>query len=176
YVQSIHPARLHPSTDAISTIDCEQDFRELCSKALGVTRFTDILMQCSVDPHALQAFAQRARGVVGYESASPLKECDLMDELLLAMASAYRIGLLDLAGEEKLRVLMVAEMMVRRTWSGLPQTPTSQGIVNTLVAQGPIHRLLACGDQPFKFGVMTNKSFSFQDAELTFAAFISTSL
>jgi hypothetical protein len=49
-----------------------------------------------------------------------------------------------------------------------------QGICNTAATFRPIQALLADGDERFDFGRITKKTFSFSDAELTFAAFIAT--
>jgi hypothetical protein len=139
---------------------------------LGVSRFTDVLTNFSADAPALQAFTERARCILGYNSSKRAPEPDALDGFLLAFASVYRIGVLDLTGEEILRALAVAEIMTRRVWSGLPQEPTLQGVANTLTALKPIQILLAHGDERFDFGKVTKKTFSFRDAELTFAAFI----
>ena len=173
YVKTaVQPARLHSSTTEIEVIEREKAFRDLCSQALGMSRFTDTLMSASADPQGLAAFVQRARRILGYESAPRSLERDIFDDLLLACAAPYRIGFLDLAAEEILRVLAIAETIVRRAWFGATQIPTFQGLANTVASFRAVEALLAYGDEDFDFGRLTQKTFSFQNAELTFAAFI----
>jgi hypothetical protein len=99
---------------------------------------------------------------------------DIIDDLLLTLAAPYRISLLDLSDEGVLRALAIAELIIRRAWAGATITPSLQGIANTAATFRPIQALLADGDERFDFGRVTKKTFSFSEAELTFAAFITT--
>jgi len=173
YVKNaVVPMRLHPAVPATAAIEREREFRDLCAQELGRSRFSEVLMAASSAPNALKAFLKRASRVMGYELALEPDERDVLDDLLIAFASPYRIVLLDLAPEEILRVLGVAEVIVRRAWSGVTLTPTLQGLANMVDKFRPIQLLLAQGTQPFEFGRVTQKTFSFRDAELTFAAFM----
>src|SRR5262245_12109418 len=173
YVKNmVAPARLHASVTESDVITREAAFRDLCSQALGKDRFMDLLLSASANPAALAAFVQRARQIMGHELSPENNERDYFDDMLLAFASPYRIGLLDLPAEGILRALAVAGMMVRRAWRGAPQKPSFQGFANSIATFKPVQVLLACGDELFDFGKVTQKSFSFHDAELTFAAFI----
>src|ERR1051326_5665807 len=84
--------------------------------ALGIGRFGDVLMNASADGPALNAFLERTRRIMGYETAVQSKGPDALDALLLTIASPYRIGLLDLSDEGVLRALAVAELIVRKAW------------------------------------------------------------
>ena len=173
YVKNvITPARLHPSLNEAAVIDREKSFRTLCSNALGANRFIDTLKNASTDPPALTAFVRRAGGILGYESAPESEERDALDDMLLAFASPYRIGLLDLPAEGILRALAVAELIVRRTWRSTPREPSFQGLANNVATFKPVQVLLAFADEAFDFGKVTQKMLSFDDAELTFGAFI----
>lgn len=170
----VAPARLHSALDETSTIERERKFRDRCAAALGVDRFSDVLIESAADASALSAFLERARRILGYEAATQSNGRDAIDDLLLTFASPYRIGLLDLSSEGILRALAVAELIVRRAWDGAIITPSLQGIANTAATFRPIQALLADGDERLDFGRVTKKTFSFSDAELTFAAFITT--
>jgi hypothetical protein len=173
YVKNvIVPARLHSSLNEVAVIDREKSFRNLCSQALTSSRFIDTLKNASTDPPALAAFVQRARGILGYESSPEKEERDVFDEMLLAFASPYRIGLLDLPAEGILRALAIAEIIVRRAWRGAPQQPSFQGLANNVVTFKPVQVLLAGADEAFDFGKVTQKALSFRDAALTFAGFV----
>ena len=173
YVKSMVPAAvLHPSLTAIETIERERIFRDLCAPGLGNRRFSEVLMAASVESAGLEEFLRRAVRILGYSSAIESDKRDVFDDLLTAFASPYRFGFSDLSAEEILRVLGLAEITVRRAWSGASQAPTLQGLANTIGAFRPVQLLLACGEQPFDFGRVTQKTFSFRNSELTFAAFI----
>lgn len=175
YVKSfVVPARLHASLTEAATIERERNFRDRCGTALGVEKFSNVLMNASADASALGAFLARARTVLGYQMAEQSNVRDTIDDLLLTFASPYRIGLLDLSNEGVLRALGVAELIVRRAWAGATITPSLQGIANTVARFRPIQILMADGDEPFDFGRVTKKTFSFSEPELTFAAFITT--
>lgn len=173
YVKDLVPAaRPHPSLTAIETIERERTFRDLCAQGLGSRRFSEVLMAASSESTELEAFLRRAARLLGYSSAIEPGEHDVVDDLLIAFASPYRIGFLDLTAEEILRVLGLAEISVRRTWSGALQPHTLQGLASTIGTFQAIQFLLASGDQPFDFGRVTKKAFTFRDSDLTFAAFI----
>ena len=173
YVKNIIPtARWQPALTEALVIDREQSFRNLCSKALGRTRFIDTLKNASTAPLALAAFVKRARRILGYQASAKRIDRDVLDDMLLAFASPYRIGLLDLPEEGILRALAIAEIIVRRAWRSAPLQPSFQGLANNVANFKPVQVLLAFADEVFDFGKVTQKTLSFSDAELTFAAFI----
>jgi hypothetical protein len=175
YVKNfVGPARLNPSLNETATIERERSFRDRCAGALSVASFRDVLLNAAADAAALNAFLERTRRILGYEPAAQSNGRDVIDDLLLTFASPYRISLLDLSGEGVLRALGVAELIVRKAWAGATVTPSLQSIANTAATFRPIQALLADGDERFDFGRVTKKTFSFSDAELTFAAFITT--
>jgi len=170
---SVVPARWHASLTEAEAIERERRFRERSARALGVDKFSDVLMAASTDASGFAAFTRRVSSILGYQSQNQSNARDALDDYLLAFASPYRIGLLDLPEEGVLRALAVGELIARRAWSGATITPSFQAIANTVATFRPIQALLAHGDEPFDFGRVTKKAFSFDDAELTFAAFIS---
>lgn len=173
YVKNMIPAaQLHADLTEAMVIERERSFRDLCSNALGSSGFFDTLKNASPDPPALAAFVERASRILGYESPLKREERDALDDMLLAFASPYRIGLLDLPEQGILRALAISEIMVRRAWRSAPLQPSFQGLANNIEIFKPVQVLLALDDEAFDFGKMTQKTLSFCDAELTFAAFI----
>ncbi len=173
YIKSaVPPTRLHASVTAAETLARESAFRDVCAEALGRSRFCEVLMAASSEPAALKTFSNRVCQVMGYESTLKSDKRDTLDDLLLVFASPYRIGFLDLEAEEILRLLVVAEGIVRHAWPDGTQMATLQGLANTVSVFRPIQLLLAAGARHFEFGRLTQKSFSFRNAELTFAAFM----
>ena len=173
YLKNLVPAAaVHSSVSDSQALKREEDFRELCARALGVRRFSEVLLSASRRPELLTNCVRRASRILGYEMQTPWPVPDALDAMLLAFASVYRIGVLDLEGEQILRALAVAELMVRRTWSATARIPTLQAVVQTIVPFKPIHVLLANGDDAFDFGKLSNKTFTFRDPEMIFAAFI----
>lgn len=173
YVKNMIPtAQLHTDLTEAVVIEREKSFRNLCSNALGSSGFIDALKRASPDPPALAAFVERARRILGHDSPPKREKPDALDDLLLAFASPYRIGLLDLPEEGILRALAVSEIIVRRAWCSAPLQPSFQGLANNIEIFKPIQVLLALADEAFDFGKVTQKMLSFCDGELTFAAFI----
>jgi hypothetical protein len=173
---SVAPVRLHSSLTEAATIERERNFREHCAAGLSVDRFSDVVMNASADSLALDAFLERARIILGYETTASPRGRDTLDDLLLILATPYRMGLLDLSDEGVLRALALAEIIVRRAWAGATITPSLQAVLNTMATFRPIQKLLAYADEAFDFGRVTKKAFSFSNAELTFAAFITTQI
>jgi hypothetical protein len=128
YVKNmIAAARLHPSMPNAAVIDREKSFRNLCANALGKSRFIDTLTNASTDPPALAAFIKRARGILGYESSPKRELRDALDDMLLAVASPYRIGLLELPAEGILRALAIAELLSGVHGAALRSNPLFRG-------------------------------------------------
>ena len=172
----VPPVRLHPAITATAALEREEAFRNLCARGLGSKQFSEVLMAASSDPAGLKTFRRRALHVLGYEPVIISQTHDVLDDLLLAFASPYRIGFLDLTAEEILRVLVLGELMARRTWPADGQIPTFQSVANTIIPFRVLQMLLAHGEEPCDFGRVTQKTFSFRDSELTFAAFITVQL
>ena len=172
---SVPSVQLHPMVSEDTALSVERGFRDLCSDALGKRTFRDTLMGASTDGRGLQAFIARAMQIMGLEPAKRSKTCDYLDDLLLAFAPPHRLSLLSLESEGILRALSVAEIIVRRAWSDATKQPTLQGIANTVATFRDAQVLLAQNDERFDFGKINKKTFSFNEPELTFAAFVAVS-
>jgi len=174
YVKArVRRLRTHPSLGEAETIEVEKQFLKRCSEALGKQSFYDVLSQASADPAALRLFVDRASRVIGFNGADTSRQRDHIDDLLLAFAPVHRLSLLSLGPQGMLRALAMAEVLVRRAWSASTQI-TLQTIANTLSQFTPTQILLAHGDEAFDFGKISQKAFSFQGPEITFAAFQAT--
>ncbi len=161
--------RMHPSLDESRTIQSESEFRQKCADAFANHRFQEVLSDASSDPASLAQFVERATNVLGLNpTARPSR--DHLDDLLLAFAPVHRLSLLSLGPEGMLRALAVAELIMRRAWSTVPQV-TLQTVANTVSQFMPTEMLLADGDEPFEFGKLNQKAFAYQGPEITFAAF-----
>ncbi|MEK6334838.1 MAG: hypothetical protein AABM67_07815 [Acidobacteriota bacterium] len=168
---AVSPLRIHPSLSEAATLKIEEQFRDLCSEALGKHSFREVLNEASMDAASLQAFATRAAQIMGLRVAKDPGPRDHIDDLLLAYAPVNRLGRLSLGPEAILRALAVAEFTVRWVWSDATKQPGLQGVANTVSQFAAIQMLLAHGDEPFDFGKISQKSLSMQGPEITFAAF-----
>jgi hypothetical protein len=102
----------------------------------------------------------------------PSRDRDLFDDMLLAMASPLRLGLLLLESEGMLRALAVGEIMLRHLWALSSQPLTLQSTNRILEDYLPTLFLIAWGDEPLgvpeSFG---GKLPTFEDPGLVFAGF-----
>lgn len=169
----VTPLFLHPSTDAVTVVDREKKFRDLCALSLGRRSFRDTLRVASEDGAALDEFVARIARLMKIEGPAGSHSRDQLDDLLLAIAPPYRLSMLALTPEQILRALAVAELTLRLgcALSTLPQS--LQGIMRMASTFGPAQRLLAYGDEPFDFAKpIGKKDLAFGDAQLTFAAYV----
>jgi len=174
YVSTMITAHLlHPSTDAVTVVNREKTFRDLCALSLGRQSFSDTLRAASENGAALDEFVARVARMMKIEEPARSRPHDELDDLLLAIAPPYRLSLLALTSEQMLRALAVAEITLRH---GRPlwKLPLSlQGVMNMTSGFGPTQRLLAYADEPFDFArPISKKDLVFGDAQLTFAAYI----
>lgn len=167
----VKPLRIHPALSEAATISMEEQFRDLCSEALGKYSFREVLNQAAKDAKSLEAFAARAARIMGLKAVKNSKQRDHLDDLLLAFAPVYRLGMLSLGPEAILRALAVAEFTLRRVWSDATKQPGLQGVANSVAQFAATQMLLAHGDEPFDFGKISQKTFSFYGPEIIFAAF-----
>ena len=169
----VAPLLLHPSTNAVTAVDREKDFRDLCALSLGRRSFSETLRMASEDGAALDEFVARIARLMKIEGFSRSRPHDQLDDLLLAIAPPYRLSMLALTSEQMLRALAVAELTLR-LGCALSTFPLSlQGVMSMASKFAPAQRLLAYGDEPFDFArPISKKDLAFGDAQLTFAAYI----
>ena len=169
----VRPHLLHPSTDAVATLEREKRFRDLCALSLGHRRFSDTLKEASNDGAAMDKFVARVARLMKIEVPPRSRPRDQLDDLFLAIAPPYRLYMLKLTSEQMLRALAVAELTVRDGRSLWKLPPSLQGVMNLASGFGPVQRLLAYGEEPFEFvKPIAKKDLAFNDAELTFAAYL----
>jgi hypothetical protein len=167
----VTPAPLHPSEGPASTLKREVHFRDACSAALGQVRFIDILRSASVDSGRFDELLARAAALLGLATTPRAAPSDTIDQLLLALAPAFRLRLLHLPSEGILRALALGELWVRQTSTLSRGTSTPQEIYETLSAAAPALALLARGEGPISFPRNARKRVQpFGDPQLTFAA------
>lgn len=167
------PLLLHDALDAVATVEREQNFRDLCSRSFGQRNFRDTLSTASTDPEDLERFAKRAAQIMRIEVPPRSSPYDELDDLLLALAPVHRLSFLTMSTEGILRALLVSELVVRRAWSQAALTLNLQGGMNLMTSFAATARLLGQADEPLDRGIKYNKKdLTFQDAEMTFAAFL----
>jgi len=170
----IHVTRppLHKTADADLVLNREERFRDLCSLSLGERKFAGTVATESEDPKALENFVARAAGILGL----PVPERrqgprDVMDDVLLAIAPAFRFSLLSLTSEGILRALGLGELLARRAMSIASQPPSLKGTFGILQDITPTISLLARGDEPFDMlGEVRLKEPQFGNLDLNNAA------
>jgi hypothetical protein len=169
----VSPLLLHPSTDAVTTVEREKKFRDLCALSLGRRSFSDTLRAASDDGAALDEFVARVARLMKIEGLPRSRPHDQLDDLLLAIAPPYRLSMLVLTSEQMLRALAVADLTLRAGCALSTLPPSLQGAMRMASAFGSAQRLLAHGDEPFGFAKpISKKDLAFGDAQLTFAAYI----
>jgi Fe-S-cluster containining protein len=167
------PLAINRELDAVATVAREENFRDLCSRSLRNQNFRDTLRAASADAAEFDRFAARAASVMRIEVPPRSTPYDELDDLLLAIAPVHRLSLLIMSSEGILRALAVAELVVRRAWSLATLPLNLQGAMNLINGFAPTQRLLGQADEPLGRGIKTkSKDITFQDPEMTFAAFI----
>lgn len=162
----------HPSMTTASLMDRERRFRDACAEAIGRSRFADTLASESGDSVELRSVVRRAAAVMGFDDAPDRADRDAIDDLMHALASPLRVGLLQLSTEAILRALALSEMVVRKA-SSISGVPLSlQGAYSMITNLGHAIRVLARGDEPFELSSRFKpESPPFGDPDITFAAF-----
>ncbi len=151
YVKAfLTPARLHPDLTPRAVLARESTIRDARSRALGHARFGNALRDASADRAALDSQVERGSRLLGLDPPGLLPARDEIDDLLLALASPLRLGLLSLSSEGMLAVLALAESILRHTRTLWPGAPSPQGAYQVLSELFPLLRLLARGDEPLE--------------------------
>lgn len=154
--------------EARAVLKRETAFRDLCARNLGRERFAETLRAASGEARALSGFVARARSLTLLEDEARAR--DVLDDILLALASPLRLGLLGLPAEGILRVLALAEGVARSALSLSREPPTLQSAHKVITAVMPALQLLARDDAPFTVGADTKVPAL--GPEVTFAAFV----
>lgn len=166
------PVGLHASQDPRAVLKREAGFRDRCARDLGRRRFAETLGEASADGGSLDAFVTRAAKILGLDAPAEPAGRDPVDDILLALASPLRLGLLSLSSEAMLRALAIGERVARRVLSLSSDEPTLQAVHKIVTGVGPTLRLLAQGDQPVDLPEGDHKVAALGSPELTFAAYL----
>jgi hypothetical protein len=164
----ISPMNLAPKQSAQDALRQEVSFRDKCSDALERSTFFDVL--CGDGAESLHQYLRRSSAVCGilYE---PNKKRDYLDDIFLALAASWRIEMLHLTQPRMIRVLALAEVLVRRL-ALLPDRRLSPQQVHKMYADFmPALLLLSMEDTPLRLPKSMQKVPSFGDSKLTFAAY-----
>ena len=125
----------------------EEHFRDRCAEALGRSRFREVLLAQSAAREGLADWLRRVATVLALEAHDAA--CDGLDEKLLVLSCAWRMDLLQMEAEDALRVLALAEVILRRQM--FAQSPTPQQLAQAFGRLLPVLKMLAQGDRPAKF-------------------------
>ena len=155
---------------AHDTLQQETVFRDACSEGLHATRFYDVLARSTTNPDALQRFLARAALVCGVAPAAPHGRDDL-DDILLVVAPSWRLKMLPLGQERMLRVLALAEVLIRRLAPLSLRAMTPQQVEQSYTAMFPACRLLSLDESPMIAPNAPRTVPPFGTADVTFTAY-----
>jgi hypothetical protein len=163
---------LHPELGVEGVIKREESFRDICTRALGSEKFTDVITSCSSEPEVLHETTQRAARILGALNGVERHERDEIDDMLLVLAPIHRLSFLYLSSETILRALAISEFMVREITAISGARMSLQGVSSVLGNSTIIARLLARGDETIALAdPQSVQSPQFGDAGMFFAAF-----
>jgi hypothetical protein len=150
----------------------EKRFLAACSAALQKHKFRTVLNRQLTRGAVLDKFLAQAAAVLGIAlSRRPIVR-DALDDVLLAIAPALRLGLLRLPTDGMLKALALGEVIVRRTRALSSAPPTLQGTYDLLVKIGPTLRLLASDQEPLVLPKLRHMKLPpFEAPQVMFAAF-----
>jgi len=115
---------LEDGESASRVIGDEIAFRDACAKAYGKRSFVATLERMSSDPAALREHRRRVLRLLGETEWVQRESRDFYDDALHALAPWLRTRTLYLAREARLRVLVMAESLVRRAVPDDVRPPT----------------------------------------------------
>jgi len=170
FAASVPPQPLPPHQTPHAALQQETGFRDACSEGLQAARFSDVLTRSSTDAAGLKLFQHRAALVCGVAPAAP-HDRDELDDILLVVASFWRVKMLSLGHERMLRVLALAEPLIRRLASLSPRATTPQQVDQFYSEVFPACHLLSRNESPMMVPERLRKLASFCTADLTFTAY-----
>jgi hypothetical protein len=179
YYDSVRPLALRRDQKPADVLGEEIAFRAACSQALGRQGFFETLRASSVEADRLDSYVAWSAGVLSLDRSLRPVARDHIDDLLLALASMLRLNLLMLTPEQRLRVLALGELVLRRLLTvtgdrpvGPSDASTPKGAYEILNRVRPVLHLLAVSDEPTTTGKKAIENIpAYGDAEMTFAAF-----
>jgi len=159
-------ARLPAGQSAAAVLERERAFLDRCTRALGESRFHDVIEESSEDASALWSFRKRVAKLMGWTIPPQSETRDAMDDILIASAAAYRVEALYHSDEGLLRFLVLAELLARRVYTMSIAPPTLQGVYGVIEDMRPALKLLAWGDEKPPLKKVSLKSPEFGDPNL----------
>jgi hypothetical protein len=166
----IGTAKLPVGRTPAEILERERLFRDRCGEALGRARFRDILEETSNNPAGLCAFRKQVARLLLWKQPLEREEHDMLDDILIASASAYRVESLYHSDEGILRFLTLAEVLTRRVFEISIAPPTLQGVYGVIEDMRPALKLLAWGQSKPPLKKVPLKSPEFGDSNLVDAA------
>lgn len=179
HFDSLRSLRVSPGKKPAEVLAEETRFRDLCSGALGKRSFASTLFGASEAADQLEDFVKWAAELLNLDMSLRPATRDYIDDLLLSLAPMLRLNSIVLSWEEKLRVLALEELILRRLLTLAGQQPigpadasTPKGAFEILTRLSPAVRLLAIADAPVTAAKgAIRKLPPFGEPEMTFAAF-----
>jgi hypothetical protein len=132
-----------------ATIACETDFRTACGAGLGTQRVSDTVVTSATGETSMRAFLRRAAAALG-DVPVDTRARDRFDDLEHAVLPAFRLSLLMLSPEGRLRALLLGDAMVRPSFAGSAQPATVKGVAGFFETVRPLVTVLAHDDEPFQ--------------------------
>ena len=163
--------KMPPNEDPKSILTRETAFRDDCASGLGRARFLDVLAEHADDPRELARFTKRVAQLMAWGPPSKADQPDAYDDVLLAIASPIRASMLHVPADRLIRILALAERVVRRVFalSGVPPKPQA---VHSVVQQSTaLFSLLSRADDTVKLRNL-RKDAGFGHPDLVFAEFL----
>ncbi len=167
---SVPSLPLPPHQTPRGALQQETGFRDACSDGLQTARFSEVLARCSTDAAGLTRFQYRAALVCGVVPAAA-PERDALDDILLVLASFWRLKLLSLGQERMLRVLALAELLIRRLALLSPRAATPQQVDQFYSEVFPACHLLSRNESPMMVPDRLRTLASFGTADVTCTAY-----
>jgi hypothetical protein len=159
-------SRLPAGRSAAEVLERERAFLHRCTRALGESRFHDVLEETSEDPSALWSFRKRVAKLLKWTIPAQSETRDPMDDILIASAAAYRVEALYHSDEGLLRFLALAELLARRVYTMSIAPPTLQGVYGVIEDMRPALKLLAWSNEKPPLKKVSLKSPEFGDSNL----------
>jgi len=118
----------------------------------------------------LNLFRDRVTKLLSWSMPPDTDRRDVIDDILLAIASALRIEVLQHNDEGMLRFLTLSEALVRRVFVMAQAPPSVQGVYGVIEDMKPAIRLLAWSDEVPSLKKMPLKSPEFGNPNLVSSA------
>jgi hypothetical protein len=170
FATSVTSLAMASGQTADSTLRQETRFRDACADALEASSFLETLAHSSANPAALRRFLERGSLVCGV-APTPARGRDALDDVLLVLAPYWRLKMLALGHERMLKVMALAEVLIRRLASLSVRDITLQQAEQFYEQLSPACRLLSLDESPLSVPAGLRKVPPFGSAELTFTAY-----